>query len=288
MSRNKTLLVYVYFLKLIRMPNLIILALSQLSVFALLLSDSVLEALRNPDIYLLALASVLTGAGGYVINDYYDIKIDWVNKPQRVVISRFIKRRYALILHFVLNVLALAISLFLGWKVFLSILFTETLLWWYSNNLKRRAFWGNFVVSFLSAYSLLLPALMWNLLPGSVWFFSGFAFLISLMRELIKDVEDMDGDVKYGCSTLAIQWGMSGIKKITYLLLLLLSIGIALFSWYYFNQVLIYYCAGILFPLFLLLAYKTYRSKNTSDFGFLSMLCKIIMLAGMTSMIWGG
>jgi 4-hydroxybenzoate polyprenyltransferase len=269
------------------MPNLVMLALSQLAVFFLILSDSPSQALYQPEVYMLVLASSLTGASGYIINDYYDIKIDWINKPERVVISRFIDRRYALILHFSLNFIALVLSAFLGWSVLLSILFTEMVLWWYSNHLKRTAFWGNFLVAFLSAYSLLLPALMWNQFPPSVLFFAGFAFLISLIRELVKDVEDMDGDIKYGCSTLAIRWGMSGIKKSAYLLLILLAMGMIVFSWYFFNQILLYYCILVIFPLFVLLAYKTYKARNTSDFGQLSLICKLIMLAGMTSMIWG-
>lgn len=286
MKRNKTLLVYFYFLKLIRIPNLIIIAISQWAVTLLLLSDSPFDSLNNPKLHLLVLCSVLTGAAGYVINDYYDIKIDWVNKPQRVVVSRFIERRYALILHSVFNFIALLLSLFIGWKIFISILLTEILLWWYSNELKRLAFWGNFVVALLSAYSLLLPGFILGKFTTPLWFFAGFAFIISFIRELIKDVEDLDGDARYGCSTLAITLGISGAKKIIYILVILLITGVASFAYLYYDQSLLLYCTLILAPLFLFLIFRIAKAKTSSDFNFLSTLCKFIMLAGMLTMVF--
>ncbi|MCU0430016.1 MAG: geranylgeranylglycerol-phosphate geranylgeranyltransferase [Cytophagaceae bacterium] len=286
MSNKNQFLPYLQFLKLIRLPNLLILAVSQWVVFILLLSSDWKAGMVAQEIYLLILASMLAGAAGYIINDYYDIKIDWINKPSRVVVSRFIKRRFAMIFHSVFNVLALLLSLFIGWKIALLVLVIEVLLWWYSNELKRTAFWGNFVVSVLSAFSLLLPGIMMREIPEALWYFAGFAFIISLIREIIKDVEDMDGDAKHGCDTLALKLGMAGIKKITYGLLVLLLVGIAIFTWRYFNTPLLYYCSIVLLPLLIALSIKTYQSRNTSDFTLLSHLCKVIMLAGLFTLLW--
>jgi 4-hydroxybenzoate polyprenyltransferase len=136
-------------LKLIRFPNLIILGLTVLMVYEyLVLAQPSLEALLNVKIWLVTFSIVLIAAAGYIINDYYDIKIDYVNKPRRVVVGRIIARRTALIFHSVMNVLAVIFGAFVGLKFFISVLFSSLLLWYYANSLKRKPLTGNLVVCF--------------------------------------------------------------------------------------------------------------------------------------------
>src|SRR5690606_34006199 len=111
-------------LKLIRFPNLIILGLTVLMAYEfLVLPHASLNALFELKIWLVTFSIVLIAGAGYVINDYYDIKIDYVNKPRRVVVGRIIARRTAIIFHSAMNVIAVLLSLFVGWKFFISVVF---------------------------------------------------------------------------------------------------------------------------------------------------------------------
>src|SRR5450432_771490 len=138
-------------LRLTRFWNLVIIAFSQFATAGLLMG---LQHLSDYRLFLLSSSTVMIAAAGYIINDYYDIKIDLINKPERVVIGKSITRRYAILFHTMLSFSGVGIGFLLGWKIGLINFLTAFLLWWYSNSLKRQPFIGNLTVAILTGLSI--------------------------------------------------------------------------------------------------------------------------------------
>lgn len=239
--------------------------------------------LHDIKLWTLMSATVLTAAAGYIINDYYDIKIDVLNKPKRVIIGRYISRRQALLLHTVLNILAFGLSATLGKIIFLATVLSAFLLWLYSNRLKRIAFYGNATVALLTAMAVFLPSLLYRQQYQLVGVFATFAFFISLIREIIKDMEDMIGDRQHGCETLPIRFGIRKTKRIIYLIQVIFVVLIFTLSSQIENRLLYFYI--ILSLPFMYLVYVLYKADTRKDFNFLSGYCKVLMLAGILSMV---
>lgn len=275
------------FFKLIRVPNLLIIILTQYftAIFLAGKNDRWIEYLLDPELFLLSLSTVLIAAAGYIINDYYDIKIDYLNKPEKVVIGNLLKRRLALAIHWLLNLsgtlLGFLVNIYLG----IINLLAAFLLWLYSNHLKRLPFFGNLTVAFLTGLSLLVILVIYPQNHMLVIIYAIFAFFINLIREIIKDLEDWRGDEAFGCHTLPIVWGIRRTKTIVYLLLLLLAflLGILVFSLE--NYFLKMYFAILVFPA-VIFVWKLIFSDTKKDFHFLSRFSKWIMLSGIISMIF--
>lgn len=273
--------------RLVRFKNLLILACSQLFVAVFLVGRTLpfRSVVLDPGLFVLILSTVFIAAGGYVINDYYDVKIDVINKPQRVTVGRYFNRRIAMVAHFIFSALGIALGAFIGWVFIIINVLSAFFLWLYSNLLKRLPFTGNFCVAFLSGLAVFLPSLYFGkaILLGGIYAF--FAFFISLIREIIKDMEDMKGDSNFGCRTLPIVVGIRRAKKIIYFITIL------------FAGFLVYNSVSVGFTLFLslmilavfpliYLMFRLSKADTIKDYAFLSSVCKFIMLSGLMSMIF--
>ena len=139
------------FLKLVRFPNLAIIVFTQYMTAIFLVGEAGegLQYLLDPNLFKLVLATVLIAAAGYIINDYYDVKIDFINKPDRVVVGRALKRRKAMVLHTAFNFIGILIGFTLSWKIGLLCFASAFMLWFYSNQLKRLPLIGNCFVGLL-------------------------------------------------------------------------------------------------------------------------------------------
>lgn len=268
-------------LKVARFWNLIIIGLAQYftAVFAI---DHNLAF----DWHLLALSlsTVMIAAGGYIINDYYDVKIDLINKPERVVIGKTISRRYAILLHTVLSMSGVFLGLLLNWKIGVVNFFSAFLLWWYSNFLKRQPFVGNLAIALLTGISIAILSILYH---GkgmtTIMIYSLFAFFITLVREIIKDIEDLKGDDTFGCRTLPIVWGVRKTKNLVYILTAAFIFIVILID-QTVEALPMYYFAGFLFLPIAWMIIRLYRADTRQDFYDLSVLCKVIMLLGIFSM----
>ena len=269
-------------LRLTRFWNLVIIGMSQY-FSAIFLIDR--ELLFDWRLFLLASSTAIIAGAGYIINDYYDIKIDLINKPERVVIGKSITRRYALFFHSVLSLVGVALGFLLGWKVGVIHFLSVFLLWWYSNSLKRQPFIGNFVVAWLTSISIVLVNILYDLTNPLVVIYALFAFFMTLIREIVKDMEDLKGDNTFGCKTLPIIWGIRKTKWIIYVLLVLLGASVVLLNERYSQLPLSYFLIFLYIPLGLLLV-RLIRADTRKDFYWLSQLCKIIMLFGVVSMVF--
>lgn len=285
--RFKGRLVATGFFRLTRVPNLFILAVTQYFTSAFLIdaNSGWKDYLSDWRLFLLAFSTVAIAAAGYIINDYYDIKIDLINKPERVVVGKVLKRRVVMAAHTLLNIIGITIGLLLSWTIGLIHFLSAFLLWFYSNQLKRLPLVGNITIALLSGMSVAVVAVLYDEYKLIVFVYAIFAFAISLIREIIKDMEDVHGDEVFGCRTLPIIWGIRKTKNLLYML-----IGFFLFLNFFFsgmigNNTLTNYFIVLVLPITFFIVRLVYADRR-KDYAFLSDFCKILMLSGILSMIF--
>ncbi|MDB5263036.1 MAG: hypothetical protein JWQ14_2317, partial [Adhaeribacter sp.] len=232
-------------------------------------------------------ATFCVAAAGYIINDYYDIKIDAINKPKRLVVGQGVNRRQAMLAHLLLSAIGVLVGFTLSWSVGLVNAGAVLLLWGYSAQLKMMLLLGNITIAFLSATMLLVVAVNLGVDNKAVWAYSLFAFIISLVREIIKDMEDVKGDATFGCRTLPIVAGIPRSKWALYFLMAIFYTTVVFAILYRRQDIFfgIYMLLLVLVPAFFFskLIIKADRKK---DFSRLSRWCKGIMLMGMLSMLF--
>ena len=214
------------FFRLIRWPNLVFILLTQfLFYYCIVQRIEIPPVASNFSFRLfwhLVMASVLIAAAGYIINDYFDLNIDLVNKPAKLVIDKIIKRRWAMVWHIALSLIGVALCFYIDlhshtFWLGAANLVCVFLLFGYSVALKKKLLIGNILISVLTAWVIIVVYLCYQnsfYIPGIAgsqdpnikirftriaMLYAGFAFVISLIREVIKDIEDMEGDAKYGC-----------------------------------------------------------------------------------------
>lgn len=236
-----------YFLRLSRVVNLLVIVLTMYVLHVLFLwnwhLDINIQRILDPFFGLLVLSTILIAAAGNIINDYFDVKIDRVNKPEKVIVDRYVKKRSAILVHTLFNAIAVGIALIIlfvkgsYWPLAFHFLTTGAL-WMYSGLLKRKFLIGNVVVGLLTAMVPLLVYLYDKSVSQGAYhigheqafhamaYFAVFAFFTTLIREIQKDFADMKGDALYGCTTVPIYLG---IRKGRAILFAIFGITILLF-----------------------------------------------------------
>lgn len=274
MSKIKEIASY---LKVFRINNLLIIAFMQLLFFWVLVGSSLY--VKN---WFLILATFFIAAGGYIINDYFDVKIDLINKPNKVIIGKGIPRKYALLIHTVLSSIGVAFGFFAGLKVMIVCVFCSGLLWVYSAFLKREAFWGNIVVAFLGSVSLLMIYFHAKEGLSILILFSLFAFFGTWIREIIKDMEDIKGDRENGCRTLPVIWGIPKTRSMVIILTIILIVIMTFGSFYLLGpnkRFLLYILVNAC--LWVLLLVQLEKADTKKAFSQMSSYCKILLLLGI-------
>ena len=302
---------------LVRIPNLVIIAATQYAMRYLIMEPLLPTAefeLQFGDLqfFLLVLSTVFIAAAGYIINDYFDTRTDMINKPSRVVVGVEVGRRHAMILHAMLNIIGIGIGIYLAFYIHLPALsfvfmLATGLLWFYSTSYKRQFLVGNLSVSFLTALVPLMVVLFeipllnrvygeqmlqhhvsFNYIFAWVGGFSFFAFMTTLIRELIKDAEDFEGDSAYGMQTVPIVLGTRWTKiillsliSVTLAMLIFLLVKFILFSVAPADFYSLSYFVVLLFVPFLLLSIQILRASEKKDYHRASTLIKLIMLSGI-------
>ncbi|MFM7485959.1 MAG: geranylgeranylglycerol-phosphate geranylgeranyltransferase [Cytophagales bacterium] len=270
--------------RLTRFWNLAIIAFAQFFAAVFLFRQG-LHAFAHMWLYILSLATIFIAAAGYIINDYYDIKIDLINKPERVVIGKTITRRYAILFHTVISVTGVVLGFLINWRIGVINFVSAFLLWLYSNNLKRQPLIGNVLVSLLTGLSVFVLVFLYEQFHVLVFVYALFAFFMTLIREVVKDMEDVKGDNTFGCKTLPIVWGIRRTKVLLYVLIAILSCVVVLLDFYQLNIPLIYFVPMLFLPMAFLMV-RLVVADTKLQFYQLSQLCKLIMLLGIVSMIF--
>jgi 4-hydroxybenzoate polyprenyltransferase len=244
---------------------------------------------------ILVISSLFIAAGGYVINDYFDTKIDRENKPDKIIVGRVVKRRVAMVLHLVFNgigialALVLAILMHLYWLALIQI-GCAVILWYYSTRFKHQPIIGNLIIALLAALVPFVVVLYEVLLHDPIrviamfWVlgFSLFAFMTNFIREIIKDMEDIKGDSTHGSLTLPVKIGILGSKKLLILLFLTTILALVYFQVMFLDDVLstCYFFLMVHVPMFMA-TYKVIIGNDNNDFHAASNLMKLVMVGGV-------
>lgn len=305
-------------LRLIRWQNLLIIFLTQLLAWACVILPAAGDAdtpllLHTENFMMLSLSTVLIAAAGYIINDYFDIKIDMINRPHKMVLEKRIPLKAAIILHSVFNICGLFLAFMLarqgnhyGWMLLQ--LACTLLLWFYSTHFKRQFMTGNVVVAALTGLTILTLIVYEPLLhtyvlrkpfistsegimPNPVWvlgIYTFFAFMLTWMREIVKDMEDFKGDAEQGCVTMPIKWGLQKSVWFTQALGIIALIPLAnagiklLFEdWWVLGC---YTLLALVLPVVLWLVALP-KTATQQHYSTASRRLKFIMVAGIVSLI---
>lgn len=249
--------------------------------------------------FLLMITIVLIAAAGNLINDFYDVEADLINKPQKLFVTRHLDKRKVLIVYFLMTGLGLFLGLLLSflagrWYLFGIFPSVACVLWLYSAKWKGVPLIGNIIIALLTSATIL--TVLWFDMPGytvlewnKIWLVSfvvmSFAFLLNWVREIVKDLQDMLGDEISGYNTMPIIYG---IKKSKQLAITILSFTAILISWIYYysgfifipETVYLYYAILILMFISSITLYFFIKPKQYS---WVSQFLKVTMLLGIAS-----
>lgn len=260
---------------------------------------------------LLVFSTTLIAAAGNIINDVYDVDTDIVNRPQKVIIGQSVKSGTAVGIALALGIIGSLLGLWMSyrigfWSVGLIFPLCAFGLWLYASRYKKTLFIGNLMVSLFCGITVIIVwlfsylmfmrlgqnfiDLLQNLkiINFFVWGFSGFAFLTTLIREIVKDCEDINGDTFIGCRTFPILYGFDKTKTILFWLIFLLIVLLGVAQWFLFRSawLIMGYWGFVIQFLLLRLTSKLQRAETKNEFHQLSKRMKIIMLIGVFSMIF--
>jgi 4-hydroxybenzoate polyprenyltransferase len=300
----------------IRLPNLVIVVLIEIllryGILKPILFSGQTEYMTSlPDFIIFIITTLLLAIGGYVINDYFDQKIDRVNRPDQIVVSRMVAPRMAMKIHILVNTIAVILGFYLAYRIqsiWFGLLFPcgALFFWFYSARWKQMLVWKNLIVAFISA-SLIMLVLLFEFfhlrlfpdyfssviitLSGIFWIFLAyavFAFLVSLFREIVKDIEDLKGDEQFGTRSLPSVFGI-GWSKMVVTTLIVITMGLLAYVQVVIYQLglemLFWYCVLTVQLPSLLMIIIVLRAKKKEDFRFASGLAKLIMFTGILSLL---
>lgn len=306
-------------LKLVRYKNLLIIVFTMYAVrYGIIYTflHNIAYDIQLDDLHfaILVLATVFIAAAGYVINDYFDIRSDIANHPESVILETRVPRRTAITLNNIFNFIGVVLGFYVAYHIHVTnlgmiFLVVSGLLWFYSSYFKKMLLWGNIIVALFSALVPLLPVLFEIPLLNSIikptnspvepktisviFFFalgySYFAFLLTLMREIIKDMEDINGDIELNRNTLPITIGINKSKIFVYVLAFIVIFSILFVYINFFKDIIsiIYFAFTIILPLTYQM-FKLYKADGQKEFYKISQHIKWIMFAGLMflSFLW--
>jgi len=293
-------------LRLIRPVNLIIIALILFLVRYCIIMPAYITEYNNTgtfpahlskiEFFILLFATMTIAAGGYIINDVFDVHIDEVNKPGKNPVGKSISVQAASMTAYILFTAGSVIGIALSIKADVPAMgfllpFSAVSLYMYSSHFKRRLLTGNFIIALLSALSVMIVALFEQHFYPNIQFvliYAVFAFIISLIREIIKDAEDMEGDERSQCKTFPILYGIQRTKILLSALITinLFIIGYFLSLYFYTNTVIsFWYLLGLFAIPFVALGYLVTSAETKKDFHYASVFAKFVMLYGILTMV---
>lgn len=294
------------YLKLVRYQNLLMLAFMQvLFRYAFLKQQNMPLALTDWQYGLLVLSTVLIAAAGYVINNVFDVVTDSINKPNDVIIGKSVSETMGYNLYIILNITGVGIGFYLSNVIqrpgFAGIfILIASLLYFYSMTLKQIMILGNLAVAFTLAMSVIIIGIF-DIFPATIaenrsqmasmfsilTDYALFAFMINFIREIVKDIEDINGDYNQGMNTLPIAAGTSRAAKIVLILTFIPIISLLIYINKYFIEnnlyiVTLYALAFVLAPL-IYFVIKLVNAKSQKDFHHLSSVLKLVLFFGILS-----
>jgi len=294
------------YLRLFLLPNLLMIALTQFLVRYCIIMPAYVTEYRNTGVFpehlsrieflMLLFSTVVIAAGGYIINDVFDVFTDEINKPGKNIIGKKISEKTARMVSFIFLIVGSVLGTALAIKKHIIVMglifpFSAVSLYMYASYYKKRLLVGNLLIALLSALSVLIVALFEPQFYLNIQFvviYAVFAFLISFVRELIKDAEDLDGDERAQSKTFPVRFGLKKTKVLAVFLMIILAgaVGFYLYRYFYHNTVInFWYLQGLFMIPFSALIYLIVSAEEKKDFTYASIFSKLVMLYGILTMI---
>ncbi len=274
-------------LSLVRWYNILLTMLAQLlaSVYVLNPDKPFYFVLADRKLLLIVLSTALIIAGGYIINSFYDIEKDTVNKPDKIIFNRFISARSCLITYLVFTGLGFFVALMASFKIFIFFIAFAGLLWLYSHKLDKFPMIREVSASLLTVTSFFSVALHFSYIDLPLFIYGSFFTMIVLIREIIKDFESMKGDAIFGYRTIVLSWPLQRVKNTIYLLILLTAIPSA---WLFVLNIL--GSASWLFPasiaVLALVGWQVKKASTLTEFRLTNQVLKGMLVIFILAMIF--
>jgi 4-hydroxybenzoate polyprenyltransferase len=239
--------------------------------------------------YLQLIVTLTVMAGGYWVNDVFDFKIDRINKPKKTIVGNRLSAKKTLTAYWAINIFAAMLSFFLPYKFWLVNWGASIGLFFYAAYLKKYAVWGNLLVAVMTALPIVAGAMLYHFKPPHLWA-AIFAFWVNFTREVVKDVEDVRGDLMHGLRTLPILLGFHTTKKFLLACYVVLTLHLpmpAVFYYFWSGETIYLYMILILFsvfPLLILCLKELINAVNPSEYSKQSKLLKLMMMTGLISL----
>ncbi len=285
--KNKRRLLKMFSLfSVVRGYNILVIVIAQYlaSIFILSSGKTLGEVVFDIYLFMLVLASAATIAGGYIINNFYDSEKDLINRPRKTMLDRLVSQNTKLSFYFVLNFLAVIAASYVSFRAVVFFAIYIFGIWLYSHKLKKRPFIGNLVAAILSITPFFAVFIYYKNLDTVIFVHASFLFLVITMRELVKDLENIKGDLAQNYKTIPIVYGTNTSKWLLTILAGLTIIPIYFFINYFAMGYMhfYFYASVILLLLFLLVLW---RSKEKLHYLMLHTILKFIIVAGVFSIL---
>ena len=236
----------------------------------------------DPGLHLLVLSTAFNIAAGFLINAFYDVEKDLVNRPGKTFFGRLVSAATCLRFYFLFNITALGLALSVSWPLGLLSAMLSFGMWLYSHKLKKIPLLGNFSNGLLTIAAFLQVAFYYRTSNPMLWVYVGLVFLVILIRELIKDVEALKGDVIFGYQTVPARWGMEATRVLLFSLMSLIAVPIGL-TYRYLGLHQVFIPFGACAVLGMMAVWRLIRAGTLQDYSQVNELLKILIVVGVLS-----
>ena len=285
-SKKRFLLKLLSFFSVVRGYNILVLILAQYLTSAFILARDLplKQVLFDPNLFFLVLATASVVAAGYIINNFYDSEKDLINRPHKTMLDRFVSQRTKLSVYFILNLAGIFFASYVSFRTVVFFSIYIFMIWFYSHRLKKLLFFGNIVASILTITPFFAIFVYYKNFETGIFVHAAFLYLIVVMRELVKDLENMKGDLAQGYSTIPVVYGEKLSKKLLFglALLSLIPAYFLISSFEIGHMDYFFYAAMVLLGVFLLFLFF---SKSKWQYLLLHNLLKFIIVAGIFSIL---
>lgn len=285
-SKKRLFLKVLSLISVVRGYNILVLVIAQYltSMFILAPELPLGQVLFDPNLFFLVLSTASVVASGYIINNFYDSEKDLINRPQKTMLDRFVSQRTKLSVYFILNLASIFFASYVSFRAVVFFSVYIFVIWFYSHRLKKIVFINNLVASVLTITPFFAVFVYYKNFETVIFVHAIFLYLIIVMRELVKDLENMRGDVVQGYRTIPIVYGERISKAFLSALALLSFLPVFLLATYFEIGKMHYFFYGVfgLLAIFLLILYF---SKAKWQYLLLHNLLKFIIVAGVFSIL---
>lgn len=266
----------------VRGYNILVVVVAQYlaSVYIFAADKPVSSVIFDVNLLMLVLASSAVIASGYIVNSFYDSEKDLINRPQKTMLDRLVSQNTKLAFYFILNFVALIFASYVSFRAVLFFAFYILGIWLYSHKFKRITFFGNLVSAVLTVTPFFVIFIYYGNFDLVIFFHAMFLFLLLVIREIVKDLENLEGDFAQNYKTIPVKYGVHTSKIVITAFIILTTVpAVMLSTQYNLGYMYWYFCFSlVLLAVFLFLLW---RSESKHQFLWLHNLLKLLIVVGV-------